>query len=228
MRLKSKNSEMGRRLANRDETEVERMLSKRPPKFIRDVRASMGMLKRDMTEGVWVVISGGGVCWRWSGVMRVCCCSSRSLGEVMVSSAADSGGDRGKAGDVSSRGEGGGIVCSRWLPYVDGKESRESECADAAEVSVDGVQVELLRRLRVADRMGTFVGPCRESRSSGSRLPTDTATRSAASHMQVVKRPHFLFQLQRLGVKAESDCTAKRASLSRRPATPVSRRQRSD
>ena len=55
----------------------------------------------------------------------------------MVSSAADSGGDRGKARDVSSRGERGGIVCSRWLPYVNGKESRESECADAAEVSVD-------------------------------------------------------------------------------------------
>ena len=43
---------MGRRLANRDETEVERRLSKRPPKFILDVKASMGMLKRDMVRGV--------------------------------------------------------------------------------------------------------------------------------------------------------------------------------
>jgi len=39
-------------LANREETEVERRLSKRPPKFILDVRASMGMLKRDMMGSV--------------------------------------------------------------------------------------------------------------------------------------------------------------------------------
>jgi hypothetical protein len=50
MRLTSRNSEMGRRLAKREETEVERRPSKRPPMFILDVRASMGMLKRDMME----------------------------------------------------------------------------------------------------------------------------------------------------------------------------------
>lgn len=50
--MTSKNSPMGRRLAKRDETDVERRLSKRLPKFIREVSASMGMLKRDMVEGV--------------------------------------------------------------------------------------------------------------------------------------------------------------------------------
>ena len=41
---------MGRKLAKRDETEVERRPSKRPWRSILDVRAEMGMLKRDMVE----------------------------------------------------------------------------------------------------------------------------------------------------------------------------------
>lgn len=50
--MTSKNSLMGRRLAKRDDTDVERRLSKRPPKFMREVSASMGMLKRDMVVDV--------------------------------------------------------------------------------------------------------------------------------------------------------------------------------
>ena len=36
---------MGRRLAKREETEVERRPSKRPERFTRDVRTSMGMFE---------------------------------------------------------------------------------------------------------------------------------------------------------------------------------------
>jgi hypothetical protein len=39
---------MGRRLAKREDIDVLRRPSKRPERFTRDVRASMGMLKRDM------------------------------------------------------------------------------------------------------------------------------------------------------------------------------------
>lgn len=39
---------MGFKLAKRDETDVERMPSKRPWRSILDVRAEIGMLKRDM------------------------------------------------------------------------------------------------------------------------------------------------------------------------------------
>lgn len=60
MRLTSRNSDMGRRLANRDEMEVERSPSKRPERLTLDVRASIGMLKRDMMDGEVPVGRAGG------------------------------------------------------------------------------------------------------------------------------------------------------------------------
>lgn len=77
---------MGRRFANREDMEVLRKPSKRPPRFTLDVRASMGMLKRDMMlvefEVAWGGCGDGGVL---SGGRKGCCWASRSALEVMVS-----------------------------------------------------------------------------------------------------------------------------------------------
>ena len=90
MRLTSKNSLMGRRLAKREETEVERRLSKRPPMFMREVSASMGMLKRDIVE--YVKFEADGRVRRWA---------SRSLrrGQSQLLTVVREGK---RAGDVSS------------------------------------------------------------------------------------------------------------------------------
>lgn len=86
---------MGRRFAKREDIEVLRRPSKRPERFTRDVSASMGMLKRDMMDGRFVVPcrggGGGGDCWGCgvsSGGRKGCCWASRSTLEFM--SAADS------------------------------------------------------------------------------------------------------------------------------------------
>jgi hypothetical protein len=78
---------MGRRLAKREEMDVLRRPSKRPPRFTRDVRASMGMLKRDMMPVRGVVAWGaGGVL---VGGRKGCCWASRSaLGFMSVADSA--------------------------------------------------------------------------------------------------------------------------------------------
>jgi len=76
---------MGRRLAKREETEVLRKPSKRPEKFIRDVRASMGMLKRDMVEGwVAVVSAGGGGCDVLLEGRKGCCSATVVMSALIV------------------------------------------------------------------------------------------------------------------------------------------------
>lgn len=76
---------MGRKLAKREEIEVERSPSKRPDRFTLEVRASMGILKRDMTLDRFVVACAGcgeGVSWEGR---KGCCCAWCSVVEVMVS-----------------------------------------------------------------------------------------------------------------------------------------------
>ena len=61
---------MGRRLANRDEIDWLRRPSKRPERFIRDVKASKGILMPDMIAESCV--GGGEGCPGTSGSMRCC------------------------------------------------------------------------------------------------------------------------------------------------------------
>lgn len=70
--MRSRNSEIGLRLANLDVSDWERTPSKRDPRLNREVRASRGMFIRDIA-GVEIVASTGGVGFGsspWDGQVR--------------------------------------------------------------------------------------------------------------------------------------------------------------